>query len=111
MIFKKEFLPLILSVRKTQTRRTPRRFLRVGHVYTIQVNRTKSTGYYLKVTNLYHQTLKQVTEEEAQKEGFSNLDEFKQAWVSINGSWDPKLKVVVYEFELTNPPPKQSRLS
>lgn len=111
MIFKKEFLPLILSGRKTQTRRIHSRLLRVGHIYSIQVNRTKSTGHYLKVTNLYHQTLKQVTEADAVKEGFSKLDEFKQAWISINGSWDPKLKVVVYEFELTNPPPKQSRLS
>jgi hypothetical protein len=111
LIFKKEFLSLILLGRKTQTRRTHRRLLRVGHIYTIQVNRTKSTGYYLKVTNLYHQTLKQVKDEEAVREGFNTLDEFKQAWVGINGSWDPRLRVVVYEFELTSPPPKQIKLS
>ncbi len=107
MIFKKEFLPLILSGRKTQTRRTHCRLLRVGRIYTIQVNRTKSTRHYLKVTKVYAQKLGETTEAEAHLEGFSSLDEFKEAWVKINGSWNPKQKVVVYQFELTHPPLKQ----
>jgi hypothetical protein len=45
------------------------------------------------------------------KEGFCGIDEFRDAWIRINGSWDPKMEVVVYDFELTDPPPKQSRLA
>ncbi len=98
MIFKKEFMPLILSGRKTQTRRTPSRLLKVGKVYSIQVSRTKSTGYYIKVTRRYLESLGEVTEEEAHLEGFDSLAEFKQKWITIYSSWEPDQVVVVYEF-------------
>jgi N4-acetylcytidine amidohydrolase len=103
LIFKKQFLKPILSGKKTQTRRVHSRLLKVGNTYTIQVSRTRSTGHYLKITKLYHQKLGEVGEEEAQKEGFDSLEEFKQAWIEINGSWNPKQEVIVYEFEKTEP--------
>ena len=104
MIFKKEFLPLILSGRKTQTRRTYSRLLRIGQIYSVQVNRTQSTGYYIKVLNRYSQQLSEVSEAEANKEGFNNLEEFKDAWIKITGKWNPTHEVVAYEFKLTKPP-------
>lgn len=111
MMFKKELLDLVLSGRKTQTRRLHSRLLRVGHIYAIQVSRVESTGYYIKITNVYQQRLGDVSEDEAAKEGFDNLEEFKETWIRISGSWDSEMKVVVYDFELSDPPPKQSKLS
>jgi hypothetical protein len=32
--------------------------------------------------------------------GFKTRIEFMQAWISINGSWDPDTIVTVYEFVL-----------
>ena len=104
MIFKKEFLPLILSERKNQTRRTHSRLLKVGHIYSIQVNRTHSTGYYIKILKRYIQKLDEISESEAQKEGFNSLSEFKEVWIEITGQWDPTLEVVAYEFKLAKPP-------
>ncbi len=98
MMFKKEFLPLILSGRKTQTRRTHTRLLSVGKVYSIQVSRTESTSRHFRITKRYRQSLGEVTEEEAYLEGFDSLAEFKQKWISIYGSWEPARDVVVYEF-------------
>jgi len=56
------------------------------------------------------QKLGDFTPEEAGKEGFSGLDKFREAWIRINGSWDTEMVITVYEFELAEPPPKQSRL-
>ena len=103
-MFKKEFLPLILLGRKTQTRRVHSRLLRVGKVYSIQVNRTESTGYYIKIMDRYHQKLGEVSEAEAYKEGFNNLNEFKEAWIKLTGLWNPNQEIVAYEFTLTKPP-------
>ena len=104
MMFKKEFLPLILSGRKIQTRRTHTRLLKVGNVYSIQVSRTKSTGHYVKITRRYRQSLGEITEEEAYLEGFDSLVNFKQKWISIYGSWEPAQEVVVYEFTVIEAP-------
>jgi len=98
LIFQNEFLPLILSGRKTQTRRTNKRQLNVGKIYSIQVNRTTSTGHYLRITKRYSQRLGEVTEDEAHREGFNSLEEFRHKWISIYGSWEPEQVVVVYEF-------------
>ena len=104
MMFKKEFLPLILSGRKIQTMRTHTRLLKVGNVYSIQVSRTKSTGHYVKITRRYRQSLGEITEEEAYLEGFDSLANFKQKWISIYGSWEPAQEVVVYEFTVIEAP-------
>jgi N4-acetylcytidine amidohydrolase len=97
-MFKKEFLPLILSGRKTQTRRTHKRQFKVGKVYSIQINRTTSTGHYLRITKRYSQRLGQITEDEAHQEGFNSLEEFRHKWINIYGSWEPEQVIVVYEF-------------
>jgi hypothetical protein len=36
------------------------------------------------------------------KEGFNNLEEFRKAWIEINGSWNPEEIVTAYEFELVS---------
>jgi len=111
MMFKRELLDLVISGKKTQTRRLHRRVLREGRIYALKRSWIESTGDYIKITKVTHQKLGDVSEEEAHKEGFSGLEEFRNAWISINGRWEPEMIVTVYEFELAEPPPKQSRLT
>ena len=59
---------------------------------------------------MIRQKLGGLTPEEAGKEGFSGIEKFREVWIRINGNWDPELEVVVYEFELAEPPPKKSHL-
>jgi hypothetical protein len=111
MMFKRELLDLVLSGVKTQTRRLHRRVLREGRIYALKRNWIESTGKYIKITRVARQRLRDVSEEEAVKEGFSSIEEFQKVWIRINGSWDPEMEVVVYDFEIAEPPPKQSRLT
>jgi len=109
-MFKKDLLDLVLSGRKTQTRRRHKNPLKEGRIYAVKRNWLEATGEYIRITKVYPQKLGDVSEEEAIKEGFSGLDKFREAWIRINGNWDPEMEVTVYEFELAEPPPKQSRL-
>jgi len=111
MMFKRELLDLVISGRKTQTRRRHKNLLKEKQKYVVKRNLYKNTEYYIQIKKVYPQKLGDVSEEEARKEGFSGLNEFRDAWIRINGSWDPEMDVVVYEFELKEPPPKQSRLN
>jgi hypothetical protein len=111
MMFKKDLLDLVLSGRKTQTRRRHKNPLKEKQKYVVKRNWYKNTEQYIQITKVYPQKLGDVSEEEAIKEGFSSLDRFREAWIRINGNWDPEMEVTVYEFELTDPPPKQTRLT
>jgi hypothetical protein len=110
MMFKKDLLEMVLSGRKTQTRRLHKNLLKEKQKYVVKRNWYKNTEYYIQIKKVYPQKLGDVSEEEAIKEGFSGLDKFREAWIRINGSWNPEMVVTVYEFELAEPPPKQSRL-
>jgi len=110
MMFKKDLLEMVISGAKTQTRRRHKNLLKEKQKYVVKRNWYKNTEYYIQIKKVYPQKLGDVSEEEARKEGFSGLDEFRDAWIRINGSWDPDMVVTVYEFELAEPPPKQSRL-
>lgn len=110
MMFKKDLLELVLSGLKTQTRRLHKHTLKEGRIYSLKRTWIKTTGKYIKITRVSHQKLGDITEDEAEKEGFSSIEEFRKAWIRINGSWVPDMEVVVYDFELTDAPPRQSRL-
>jgi hypothetical protein len=110
MIFKKDLLEMVISGAKTQTRRRHKNLLKEKQKYVVKRNWYENTEYYIQIKKVYPQKLSDVSEEEAHKEGFSSLDEFRDAWIRINGSWDLDEVVTVYEFELAEPPPKQSRL-
>ena len=109
-MFKKDLLDKVLSGFKTQTRRFNKKTLRKGKIYALRKNWLENTGEYIKITKVYNQKLSDIAQEEIIKEGYSSLDEFRDAWIRIYGSWDPEMVVTVYEFELAEPPPKQSRL-
>jgi len=110
MMFKKDLLEKVISGLKTQTRRLHKHALKKGRIYAVKRNWLETTGDYVRITKVYPQKLSDITQEEIRKEGFIGLDKFRDAWIRINGSWDPEMIVTVYEFELAEPPPKQSRL-
>ena len=110
MMFKRDLLEKVLSGAKTQTRRLHTKTLRKGKIYALKKNWVENTGKYIKITKVYNQKLGDINYSEIIKEGFSGIDEFREAWIRINGSWDPDIIVTVYEFELAEPPSKQSCL-
>jgi len=111
MMFKRELLDLVVAGKKTQTRRLHKNPLKEKQKYVIKKNWYENTEHYIRITKVYPQKLCDVSEEEARKEGFSSLEEFRDAWIRINGSWEPEMIVTVYEFELAEPPPKQSKIA
>jgi hypothetical protein len=111
MMFKRELLDLVISGKKTQTRRLHKNLLKEKQKYVIKRNWYKNTEYYIQIKKVYPQRLGDDSEEDAHKEGFGSLEEFRDAWIRINGVWDPEIVVTVYKFELAEPPPKQSRLT
>jgi len=103
MLFRREFIEKILRGEKTQTRRLSSRRYRVGRIYRIKRDWYHATGIEILITRRYRQRLGDISLEEIRKEGFSSLEEFKQAWIGINGSWNPDETVTVYEFKVLKP--------
>lgn len=95
--FKRSFIPLILSGHKTQTRRIEGRY-RPGEIY-----RVNSTEIWILITCRYRQRLGDISPEEARREGFSSIEEFRRAWKKIFGSWNPDMQVWAYEFKVISP--------
>ena len=54
-------------------------------------------GYQDPHHRRYQQRLGDITQEEIGKEGYNGLEEFKQAWININGTWNPNEVVTVVE--------------
>jgi len=78
---------------------------KVGGVYPCQTSLfqpNEEVEVFIRATDVYKQKLKDMTEEDARKEGGYTLEEFKRVWKEINGSWDPDLEVWVVEFELAS---------
>jgi len=102
MLFKKKHIKLILAGKKTQTRRLPGKLAsyQVGQVYSIKDRWFGKAEGYILITRKFQQRLGDISPEDIRKEGYRDLDEFKVAWIKINGSWDSKRLVTVYEFKL-----------
>ena len=104
MFFKKWHIELILSGRKTQTRRLPGKSAnyQVGRVYGIRDRWFSKPEAHILITHKFRQRLGDISLEDVGKEGYSSLEEFQRAWEEAHGpgSWNPDLIVTVYEFKL-----------
>lgn len=100
-MFNKVLINLILDGKKTMTSRDKPQ-CRVGEITNMMANQdySKLTGKYLKITKVYQKPLKEFTDSDANKEGFSNLSDFKRYWENSIGEWDNFVKVWVHEFEV-----------
>jgi len=81
------------------TRRTNERIHSLGRT-RIQRSWYDWTDIEIEILKRYPQKLGDISPEDARKEGYSNLEEFKAAWIEIHGKWDADLEVWVYEFKL-----------
>ena len=82
----------VLNGQKTATRR--------NGVYAYPGEIMILDGKEFKVDALYSQTLGEMTDENAQQEGFTNMEEYKQSILSMHAKmpWIPTMNVWVHEF-------------
>jgi len=99
LVFKRPLLFLILEGRKTQTRRL-KGCWEEGRIYAILDDYSEGPKAYVKIIRKWKQRLADMTEEDAKKEGFSSLAEFKATWISLYGDWQPETEIFAYEFQL-----------
>ena len=92
MLFTKDLIEKILEGKKTMTSRS-KRLYNVGDITNLMANKdySKITNKYIKIVKVYFKKLGDFTEEDARKEGFNSLEEFKQYWKEHEkklGKWD-----------------------
>ena len=59
---------------------------------------------HILITRKFRQKLGDISQADAQAEGYKNLEEFKKAWTEIYGPWNPQKVVTVYEFKKIDEP-------
>jgi len=99
MLFKRHHIRKILEDRKTQTRRTSRYKYKIGSRYSIRDRWFGEPQGHVIIKRRFEQRLGEISLEDVRKEGYDSLEEFRKAWIEINGSWDPEKIVTVYEFK------------
>jgi hypothetical protein len=104
MLFTAALLEKIQDGKKTQTRRIVQS-RRGAKVYQIGERVRIAAGYrgasaQIIIRNRRRQKIGEITEEDAVKEGFADVEEFKQTWLKLFGYWDPNQEVWVYDFVL-----------
>jgi hypothetical protein len=99
-LFKKALIAQVLDKSKTQTRRIHKYKWKIGNTYKIKNNyHCKGLGS-IKITRAFKQRLGDISDQDIKKEGFENRTDFINAWNALNGSWNPDIIVIVYEFNL-----------
>lgn len=92
LVTKPQDIDKVINGQKRATRRNGK-YADIGEFMELR-------SYRFKIDNVYAQTLGEVTDEDARQEGYQNLDEYKQAILSLHPGmrWVPKMKVWVHEF-------------
>ncbi|AEI41516.1 ASCH domain-containing protein [Paenibacillus mucilaginosus] len=82
----------VLSGEKTATRRNGR-YADIGEIMELQ-------GRKFEVTNVYSQSLGELTDENIKAEGYSSVEEYKNYIMSMHAGmpWMPQMRVWVHEF-------------
>lgn len=90
----KEDVKKVLDGKKTATRR--------NGVYAYPGEIMMLEGQEVKIDALYQQTLGELTDEDAVREGFETVEDYKQSILSLhpNMPWLPQMRVWVHEFSL-----------
>ncbi|SHN27594.1 ASCH domain-containing protein [Gracilibacillus kekensis] len=81
-----------LEGKKTATRRNGR-YADIGEIMVLENQK-------FRIDDVYQQTLGELTDQDAQKEGFTNLEDYKQSILAMHPGmpWAAKMKVWVHEF-------------
>jgi len=100
LLFIRDHVEPILSGRKTQTRRRGGKRWNVGTVHQARTTMFGDPFAYLLIAGVYRQALGDMPADDALREGYDNLLAYREVWVRINKSWDPKEAVWVVNFSL-----------
>ena len=103
LLFKKTLLPKIHRGAKTATRRPIRPMVKEGGKYRLKTELFKAHPDSIHVDRLYQQPLGEMTQADAQMEGYSTLQEFQEEWASLYKAYDPEQTVWVVEFRYLGP--------
>ncbi len=98
LLFKKPMLLKIHDGTKTATRRPIRPMVKEGGRYHLKTELFKTHPDSIQVDRLYQQPLGEMTDADAQMEGYSTLQEFQEEWVTLFKTYDPAQTVWVVEF-------------
>ncbi|MBC7092689.1 ASCH domain-containing protein [Candidatus Bipolaricaulota bacterium] len=101
LLFKREHAELILSGRKTQTRRLGRKRWKTGSIHQCRLSRRAEPFALVRITGVRRERLGDISEEDARREGYGSAEEYRKAFERIYGFWDPEAEVWVVDFELT----------
>lgn len=105
MLFKPHHINMIKSGIKTETRRNwKRKMVKVNGIYSVQIKmfQPKNECELIKVKYIFMQKLGDITQDQALKEGYNSIEQFKSIFEKINGSWDNELQVFVIGFKHLN---------
>jgi hypothetical protein len=69
-----------------------------GGVYRLKIKLFESLPDRIMVDRLYRQRLGDMTAVDAEREGYPDLQGFREEWEAIYGDWDPERVVWVVEF-------------
>lgn len=104
MIFQRDLVELVLTGRKTVTRRRqvhrdgrPLRYKERG-VYAVQPGRGKHHVGHLQVLAITAEPLGMISHDDAQREGFAGPEEFIDRWAELHGSFDQDEVVIRIAF-------------
>lgn len=88
----------VIGGRKTTTRRNGV-YANIGEIMQLK-------NHQFRVEHIYPQYLGDMTDTDAQQEGYKNLEAYKQAILNIHPGmrWAPKMKVWVHEYAPLNQP-------
>jgi len=98
LLFKKHYVEQIIQGAKTATRRPNKPMVKQAGRYRLKTELFKTHPDSIQVDRLYQQPLGEMTEADAQMEGYSTLQEFQEEWVSLFKTYDPAQTVWVVEF-------------
>lgn len=105
MMFDRLTMEMIVDGRKTVSRRIMRNNKRPAipnSVHTLKIDRTKDIYGYIYITNVKKEKWSMINEYEAKREGFDNLEQYKQYFYKINGYIGGDDLVWVVNFEYMN---------
>lgn len=107
ILFKLEHVPMILSGRKTQTRRTwDRPRVKVGSVHQCKTGFGKGDKPFahIRITGLRQERLGVISDADVRAEGYETREQLADIWRRIHGKApDPNQLVWVVDFALVEP--------
>lgn len=100
ILFKKEHEKMILSGRKTQTRRIGKKRWKIGSTHQARLNFKDPYFAKLLITNVYLEKLVDISDEDVYNEGYDSKEEYFNVFRNLNGDIDLDSEIWVVCFKV-----------